>query len=270
MVEFYYIIFGLIIVFLAILIYSLIYNLYTKKINKVLRGQVRPGNYGSLDKKFFTVIIACILVLIVVFLIIASITRNKSYTYEIPFYDNISEFKISNFEKEIKNTIKPKDGFVSVWDGIIIETDNSGRIIDVELKLIVKRGREYYRLYSEFNDENNIVVLNGMKSATVSSTLANTYISLSSYSDLFSRINFSDIGYYCDMPAENYGMRFELLYKNASFHPAIYKKMITKDSSIVDLNKEISGVLGNFIIYETSEKNGLKISKDKERYLLIP
>lgn len=267
----YYIIFILVVILLAILVYCFIYVQYTKKINKVLQRKQRPGNYGSLDKKFFIVLISSIVVLIGVFLTIYFI-NNKKFSYNIPFYEKIEEFNIKEYEDNLKKIMKPKDDYVAIIDDFYIFTDKEGNIIDIKISLIVKKGKKYYSLKGTFDDDRNEI---NYKSGniTFSSEIINDYTKLTDYSRVFSRINFSDIWNFSEIEAENkFDLRFDFTLKNTIFYPLLKteRNLINTDGTIGNYDRKISGFLGIFEITTIEKLEGFKRLIRIDHYLLIP
>lgn len=272
MLGLYYLIFTLVVILLAILVFGVFYALYTRKINGVLKNQTKPGNYGSLDKRFFTIVISSILLLVGLFLVVYHMVE-KRYTYTIPFYENIADFDIEKYERDVHNIMKPTDDYVVVNENLAILTDREGKILDVSMTLIVNKGGTYYFFSSGFDDENNTIIYNG-GNATISSGILNAYVPLSHYKVVFSRIDFSNIWHITDIKDNNYfDLQFVLSLRNNTYDPAYYDiiKVINEEGHVEDYHTYISGLMGIFSINQKRNYlDGSATTHNLDYYLLIP
>jgi hypothetical protein len=266
---FNYVLITIIIILLAVLFFGILYVLYTRKINRVLKKQEKAGNYGSLDRKFFTVIIGCLVVLLGLF----AFSYEKVYKYEIPFYENIADFDVEKFGTDLLNIIKPENGHISLDESMVIITDPDGRIKDASINLIIKKGGKYFLFNGVFNDEKNTITYK-KTIITIYEGIFGSYIPLTEYIEVFSRIDFENIWEMADVEKPNYfDLEFEMALENGSFNPNISGpiKMINPNGDVEDYANQINGLLGHLTISKIREYlDGSFSVFPLEHFLLIP
>lgn len=233
----------IIIILSAVLAYKVIYILYTIKINKVLKNEGKPGNYGSIDKKFFVILIISILSLVGIYLL-RYYNQQPKVVAKVPFYEHINSFDIDTFHKDLDRLVNSEDGNIYLEEGFKITTDKDGNIIDASITIVVKKEDDYLIYFSEYNADKDMIIFT-YNTLKIAEHFIDSYDTFDSYVEFFNHVDYEAIFEFSNLVNNYTKIEYDFIITDHfhDYHNA-ENYMINKNGDIKDFDGNYSGDMG--------------------------
>lgn len=260
------------ILLIALALCILIYIMYKRKINRILKGKSPKRSGMPLEFRFFIVTITTLIALISSVIIIHAIDNHQYRSFYIPLRSDIREMNFDNLYDNIKLNSESNDTiYVSLDTEMVIITDKDGMIKDISLVVVISRDSKLIFYSSTYEAEKERIRFDSYRQIITQEGFTNkadfiNYITLINYIDI-STIN----SYFEASVADGEkDLSFNLFFDFISNNLNINEKGIDADGNIYDIEQSYQGILLNFYIGVLTYLDSGTGNKPIAGYVIIP